>query len=47
MTQSPNCRTDRHRACTGCDCTCHHVPPPPNLRALVEAAKPTNDEPDP
>jgi hypothetical protein len=41
---SVNCRTRRDQPnrthhCTGCDCQCHHVPAPANLRDLVEAAK--------
>jgi hypothetical protein len=30
---------DQHRPCTGCSCTCHHVTPPADFRALVEARK--------
>jgi hypothetical protein len=33
------CRTDRHRHCTGCDCRCHHVPPPAGFRELVKALR--------
>jgi hypothetical protein len=41
---SRNCRDHQEQAnrthdCRGCDCRCHHVPAPANLRAIVEAAK--------
>lgn len=41
---SPNCQANRDRQkryhdCTGCDCWCHHVASPPDLRAIYEAAK--------
>ena len=25
-----------HAPCTGCDCDCHHVPPPRGFRDLVD-----------
>lgn len=42
---SLNCLSERDRPnadhhCGGCDCHCHHVPAPANLREMVDAAKP-------
>lgn len=30
---------DQHINCTGCGCTCHFVPMPPDFRDRLEAAK--------
>lgn len=43
---SLNCRErqgqpNAEHQCRVCDCACHHVPAPGNLRELVEAAKAT------
>lgn len=45
---SANCRRNRaqpnrEHACTGCSCHCHHVPAPPDFRALVQAATSKDD----
>lgn len=35
---TPNCLAEDHGRCLGgrpCDCPCHEVPPPPNLRELA------------
>lgn len=36
-----------HRPCTGCGCSCHHVPAPAGFRALVEAHTPQTAAPSP
>lgn len=34
------CHNGNHRGCSGCEgCSCHHVPPPRNFRALVRALR--------
>ncbi|HNB96537.1 MAG TPA: hypothetical protein PLX07_16280 [Microthrixaceae bacterium] len=33
-----------HAPCTGCDCDCHHVPPPHGFRHLVDHYRRHNAE---
>lgn len=44
---TPNCAEEQHGLCLGgrpCDCTCHEVPAPPDLRKRAGLPPKTDDE---